>query len=319
MLKKAEASRDASELLSPWSLLMTSLRQRMIEDLKIRNRSPKTIDTYVRHVAQFARHFGRAPDLLGPEEVRQYQLHLLEKKISFSTLNQCICSLRFLYGITLGRPELLPRIAYGKRAKTIPQVLSRAQVLKLLQCIHSRCYRILLTTIYATGLRLSEALHLRVTDIDSQQGAIRVTQGKGNKQRLVPLSPALLAELREWWREHRNPQWLFPGKAQDRPLDSSAVQKACQRAVDRAGLAPGVSAHTLRHTFATELLEADVDLLTIQKILGHADLKTTLIYTHVRRDRLHAVSQVQEGLPLEELCRPAFPLHPPKRSSRSGK
>ncbi len=298
---------------------MTSLRQRMIEDLKIRNRSPKTIETYVRHVAQFARHFGRSPDLLGPEEVRQYQLHLLEKKISFSGFNQCICSLRFLYGITLGRPEVLPRIAYGKRPKTIPQVLSRPQVLQLLQCIHSRCYRVLFTTIYATGLRLSEALHLGVTDIDSQQRAIRVTRGKGNKQRLVPLSPALLGELRKFWCEHRNPQWLFPGKSQDRPLDPSAVQKACQRAVDRAGLPAGVSAHTLRHTFATELLEAGVDLLTIQKILGHADLKTTLIYTHVRRDRLQVVSQVQEGLPLWQLCRPVLPPDPPKRPSTSGK
>jgi len=292
----------------------------MIEDLKIRNRSPRTIEAYVQQVARFARHFGRSPELLGPEEVRQYQLHLLEKKISFSTFNQCICSLRFLYGTTLGRPEMLPRLPYGKRPKTIPQVLSQAQVLKLLECVRPRCYRVLLTTIYATGLRLSEALHLRVADINSEQMTMLVAQGKGNKQRLVPLSLALLRELREWWREHRNPQWLFPGKSPGHPLDPSPVQKAFQRAADRARLPPGASVHTLRHTFATELLEGGVDLLTIQKILGHGDLKTTLIYTHVRRDRLHAVSQFQGVLPLQQLCRPAFPPEPApgrKRPSKS--
>lgn len=298
---------------------MTPLRQRMIEDLKIRNRSPRTIGTYVQHVAQFARHFGRSPELLGPEEVRQYQLHLLEKKISFSTFNQCLCSLRFLYGTTLGRPEMLLRLPYGRRPKTIPQVLSQAQVLKLLECVRRRRHRVLLTTIYATGLRVSEAVHLGVADIDSAQMTIRVARGKGNKQRLVPLSPALLQELREWWREHRNPQWLFPGNRPGRPLNTSSVQIACRQAVDRAGLPPRVTAHTLRHTFATELLEAGIDLLTIQKILGHADLKTTLIYTHVRRDRLHAVSQVQGMLPLQQLCRPAVPPEPAPPGKQASK
>jgi len=299
---------------------VTPLRQRMIDDLKIRNRSPRTIGTYVQHVVQFARHFGRSPELLGPEEVRQYQLHLLERKISFSTFNQCLCSLRFLYGTTLGRPEMLPRLPYARRPKTIPQVLSQAQVVKLLECVRRRRHRVLLTTIYATGLRISEAVHLGVADIDSAQMIIRVARGKGNKQRLVPLSPALLQELREWWREHRNPQWLFPGNRPGRPLTTSSVQIACRQAVGRAGLPPRVSAHTLRHTFATELLEAGVDLLTIQKILGHADLKTTLIYTHVRRDRLHAVSQVQGMLPLQQLCRPVVPpepVPPGKQASKS--
>jgi len=291
----------------------------MIEDLKIRNRSPRTIGTYVQHVAQFARHFGRSPELLGPEEVRQYQLHLLEKKISFSTFNQCLCSLRFLYGTTLGRPEMLPRLPYGRLPKTIPQVLSQAQALKLLECVRRRRHRVLLTTIYATGLRVSEAVHLGVADIDSAQMTIRVARGKGNKQRLVPLSPALLQELREWWREHRNPQWLFPGNRPGRPLNTSSVQIACRQAVDRAGLPPRVTAHTLRHTFATELLEAGIDLLTIQKILGHADLKTTLIYTHVRRDRLHAVSQVQGMLPLQQLCRPAVPPEPAPPGKQASK
>ena len=225
---------------------MTPLRQRMIEDLKIRNRSPRTIGTYVQHVAQFARHFGRSPELLGPEEVRQYQLHLLEKKLSFSSFNQCICSLRFLYGTTLGRPEILARLPYGRRPKTIPQVLSQAQVVKLLECVHHRRFRVLLTTIYATGLRVSEAVCLGVADIDSEQMTMRVAGGKGNKQRLVPLSSALLRELREWWREHRNPQWLFPSKRPHRPLGTSSVQRACRQAVGRAGLHPDVSAHTLR-------------------------------------------------------------------------
>ena len=183
MLEVAEASCDALNRVLTLEFSVTPLRQRMIEDLKIRNRSLRTIGTYVQHVAQFARHFGRSPELLGPEEVRQYQLHLLEKKISFSTFNQCLCSLRFLYGTTLGRPEMLPRLPYGRLPKTIPQVLSQAQALKLLECVRRRRHRVLLTTIYATGLRMSEAVHLGVADIDSADDHPG-RAGKGNKQRL---------------------------------------------------------------------------------------------------------------------------------------
>lgn len=298
---------------------VTPLRQRMIEDLKIRNRSPKTIEAYVRHVAQFARHFGRSPAVLGPEEVRQYQLHLLAKKASWSQFNQCISGLRFLYGITLGRSEEVPRLPYGRRPKRIPRVLTQAEVLEFLRCIPSRKVRMVLTTIYATGLRIDEALHLGVADIDSRQMTILVNRGKGNKQRLVPLSRPLLAELRDWWRVHRNPRWLFPGGNPDQPLGASPVQKACKAAVAQAGLRRGGTPHTLRHTFATELLEAGVNLLTIQKLLGHSSLSATLLYTHVRRDHLQTVAEIQGLLPLDQLCRPQVPTAKPGHRSKSPK
>lgn len=291
----------------------------MIEDLQIRNRSRKTIDAYVAHVTRFARHFGRSPELLGPEDVRQYQIHLLAQRVSWSQFNQCVSGLRFLYGVTLGRPEGVPRIPYGRRPKRIPRVLSQAEVLELLQCIPSRKIRMVLTTIYATGMRIDEALHLSVGDVDSRQMTILVARGKGNKQRLVPLSRPLLAELRDWWRVHRNPHWLFPGDQPDRPLGASPVQRACQTAADQAGLKRGATPHTLRHTFATELLEAGVNLLTIQKLLGHSSLSSTLLYTHVRRDHLQSVAEIQGLLPLDQLCRPQVRTARRARRSKSAR
>jgi integrase/recombinase XerD len=296
---------------------MTPLRQRFIQDLQLRNRAEDTIDAYVRHVAHFANHFHRSPEQLGPEEVRQYQLHLLERKLSWSTFNQCVCALRFLYGTTLGRPEQLARLPYGRRPKKLPVVLSQAEVLELLGCVRSRASRTVLMTMYATGLRVREAVSLRVADIDSRQMLLLVARGKGNQQRLVPLSHKLLEELRSWWRSHRNPQWLFPGSRPEQPLHVSPVQKACRRAAAQAGLKAGVCTHTLRHTFATELLEADINLLTIQRILGHASLTTTALYTHVRRDHLRAVAQVLELLPLEQLRQEALPPGAACRTRRS--
>ena len=201
----------------------------------------------------------------------------------------------------MSRPEPLERLRYGRLPKKLPQVLTQEEVLELLGCVSSRQNRMVLTTMYATGLRVREAVQLGVADIDSRQLTILVARGKGNKQRLVPLSHRLLEELRSWWCTHRHPQWLFPSRRPDRPLGVSGVQRACQVAVARVGLKPGVCSHTLRHTFATELLEAGVDLLTIQKILGHAQLSTTLRYTHVRRDHLRAVGQILELLPLAQI------------------
>ncbi|NLG41966.1 MAG: tyrosine-type recombinase/integrase [Phycisphaerae bacterium] len=295
---------------------MTPLRQRFIEDLQLRNRSERTIEAYVRQVARFARHFGRSPEQLGPEQVREYQLHLLARKVSWSAFNQCVCALRFLYGTTLGRSEHLKRLPYGRRPKKLPVVLSQKEALELLLCVEHRGYRMVLTTMYATGLRIGEAVALRVADLDSRQMTILVARGKGNKQRLVPLSRPLLGELRAWWQSHCDPVWLFPGSRPDRPMDVSPVQRACQAAVRRAKLKRGVSTHTLRHTFATELLEAGVDLLTIREILGHASLSTTAIYTHVRRDRLVAVAEVLGLLPLEQLRQDTVKGAPAKRSAR---
>ena len=280
---------------------MTPLRQRLIEDLRLRNYSPETVKAYVRYVAQFARHFGRSPALLTPEHARQYQLHLLEKKVSWSAYNQSVCALRFLYGTTLGRKDDIPRLPFGRKPKRIPVVLNRDEVLKLLQCIPSRKQRMLLTTMYATGMRVGEAVRLRVSDIDSRRMTILVSRGKGNKQRLVPLSQKLLTELRLFWKTHRNPVWLFPSRRPDRPLTAAAAGRTLQRAKLRAGLKRRFSTHVLRHTFATELLEAGVDLFSIQKILGHRSLSTTATYTHVRRSHLQEACQSLELLPLEQL------------------
>ena len=281
---------------------MTPLRQRFVDDLRLRNRSPKTIETYVRHVAQFAQHFGRSPEQLNVEHVRQYQLHLLhERKASWSGFNQAVSALRFLYGTTLGRPEYLERLPYGRRPRTLPLVLSQEEVLELLRCTRHAGHRMVLMTMYATGLRVSEATALSVSHIDSQRMTILVAHGKGAKQRLVPLSKKLLTELRQWWRTHRHRQWLFPGQKKDRPIDISGVQRACQQAARDAGLTKHPTTHTLRHTFATQLLEAGVDLLTIQKILGHSCLTTTARYLHVRRNHLQAAAGVFDLLPLDQL------------------
>jgi integrase/recombinase XerD len=284
---------------------MTPLRQRFIEDLQLRNRSSSTIETYVRHVKNFAAHYGRSPEQLGREQIREYQLHLLQQRIGWSAFNQCLSALRFLYGTTLARPEAVERLSYGRLPKRIPRVLAREEVRELFACIEPRPQRMVLTTIYATGMRISEAVDLGVADIDSRELTILVARGKGNKQRLVPLSPRLLEELRTWWRTHRHPRWLFPGREADRPMSIDTVQEACREAANRAALKPGVNSRSLRHTFATELLEAGIDLLTIQKILGHKSLHTTLIYTHVRRDHLRLAGQAVENslnlLPLEQL------------------
>jgi len=297
---------------------MTPLRQRMIEDLQLRNYSSETVKAYVRYVALFARYFGRSPEQLTPEHARQYQLHLLKRKVSWSTFNQSVCALRFFYGTTLGRKTDIPRLPFGRKPKRVPVVLSREEVLKFLQCILPRKQRMLLTTMYATGMRVGEAVQLKVSDIDSRRMTILVSRGKGNKQRLVPLSPKLLTELRLFWQTHRNPVWLFPSHKPDRPLSIASVDRMCARARVRAGLKRRFNTHALRHTFATELLEARVDLFSIQRILGHRSLSTTANYTHVRRSHLQEACKSLDLLPLEQLRQvPAAedaPQEPARRS-----
>ena len=298
-------------------LIMTPLRKRFTEDLQLRNLSPETIKGYVNVVARFAKHFGRSPEVLTPEHVRQYQLHLLRRKMSWSTFNQSVCALRSLYGTTLGRRNYVERLPYGRRPRRVPLVLSREEVLKFLRCIRSRAQRMVLTTMYATGLRVGEAARLAVADIDSRRMTILVARGKGNRQRLVPLSQKLLTELRLFWKTHRHPTWLFPDRLPGRPLPISILLKTCRRARARAGLNRRVCTHTLRHTFATELLEAGVDLLSIQKILGHKSLNTTAIYLHARRDHLQAACRSLDLLPLEQLRQLPATQPPRKRARRS--
>lgn len=261
---------------------MSALRERMITDLRVRNYSPRTIECYTQCVASFARHFGRSPADLGPEQIRTYQQHLVETKhASWTAINQTVCALRFFYGVTLQRPTTIEHIPFPRQPKTLPVVLSRAEAARFLAAVAHPKHRAVLTTMYAAGLRLAEALHLRVTDVDSARPCLRVAQGKGQQDRYTLLPPTLLETLRAYWRLTRPTTWLFPGRRPEQPLTETVIQRGCAPAARRAGLAKRVSTHTMRHCFATHLLEAGVDLRTIQQLLGHRHLETTAVYLHV--------------------------------------
>jgi integrase/recombinase XerD len=277
---------------------MTPLRQRFIDDLRIRNYSPRTIAAYVAAVAHFAEHFKRSPDQLTTEDIRTFQLELLRRRVSWSLFNQTVCALRLFFRIILGRAEDLPFIHYGKRPKTLPCVLSPEEVLSLIEAAPAGRDRVLLQTAYACGLRINELLHLRVADIDRARMVIVVHQGKGRKDRLVPLSPRLLAELRSYWLLGRPKTWLFPGQCPERPLTTANVQRLCQRLVAHLGFTKHATPHTLRHSFATHMLEAGTDLVTLQAILGHSNLQSTAIYLHLSTRRLQQLPSLLDRLML---------------------
>ena len=276
---------------------MTPLRERFVQDLTIRNYSPKTITSYVQSVSRLARYFGRSPDRISLEEIRRYQIHLIEeRRVCASTLNNFVAAVRLFQRMTLGRDELAERIAYAKQPKALPVVLSREETVRLFEALPDPRERLVLMTAYSAGLRVSEVVRLRVEDIDSQRMLIRIRQGKGRKDRYVPLSKVLLDWLRSWWRVTRSDGWLFTAQDHQRPMCTRTVQRACRRAARRAGLTKKVTPHTLRHSCATPLLEGGADLRTIQMLPGHSCIKTTVIYTHVSPGRLRAV-----GSPLDRL------------------
>ena len=287
--------------MTPYRNRLTPLTKRMAEDMQVRNLSPRTIDSYTYHIDKFTQHFDRPAEELGPEEIRQYQLYLInDRKVGWSSFNQAVCGLRFLYRFTISREWHVKMIPFGKRPKKLPVVLGQEQAIGLIQCATNLKHRTVLLTLYAAGLRLSEGLHLQVPDIDSKRMQLRVTHGKGAKQRLVPLSPRLLEALREYWKQVRPTTYLFPGKTLDVPLSSTVVQKACKSAAREAGIQQQVSPHTLRHSYATGLLEAGVDLLTIGQLLGHKSFSTTLVYLHVRRPYLQSTPSPIDWLPVRE-------------------
>jgi site-specific recombinase XerD len=254
----------------------------MIQDLRIRNYSPKTIDTYICQVARFAKHFDKSPHLLGTEEIREYQVFLVErKKASWAIFNQTVCALRFLYQVTLRRKEVVEHIPYPRPERKLPVVLSPKELGRLFGAVGNLKHRTVLETMYAAGLRISEAVNLRLVDVDSDRMVLRIRQGKGRKDRYAPLSPTLLESLRAYWTAYRPKEWLFPGASEDRPLTTTTVQKACSRARRKAHLSKPVTTHSMRHAFATHNLEAGTDLRTIQHILGHSSLNTTAFYLHV--------------------------------------
>lgn len=261
---------------------MTPLRKRMLDDMRIRNFSPHTIDCYTRAVAQFAEHFGKSPDILGIEHVREYQIFLLEKKrVSWGTFNVAVCALNFFYKATLRKDWNNTHIPFPKKQKKLPVVLSVAEIAAFFAVIENLKHWTIFTLMYATGLRISEALHLIPEDIDSERMVVRVRQGKGKKDRYVPLSSTLLFSLREYWKAYRPETWLFPGQVPDQPLNRSSVERLCPPLRKRAGIKKPVTPHTMRHCFATHLLEAGTDLRTIQLLLGHRSLNSTAVYLHV--------------------------------------
>src|SRR6266508_4709839 len=278
----------------------TPLRQRMTEDLRVRNRSARTIKTYISQVAKFAQHFKKSPALLGPEEIRQYQVYLVyERRVSWSHFNQAVCALRFLYHHTLRREWAISHIPFPRQPKKLPVVLSQSEVQRFLEAIRKLKYRAILMTAYAAGLRLSEVTQLQVSDIDSQRLVIRVRQGKGQKDRYVMLSPKLLEVLRLYWRMERPTTWLFPNQSKQQPAHPSVVQRACHQAGLDAGLTKRATVRCLRHSFATHLLEAGTNIRLIQTLLGHSHVSTTQIYTNVSAKTVRATES-----PLELLAYP---------------
>jgi integrase/recombinase XerD len=285
---------------------MTHLRNMMLEELQRRNYSESTIRSYIRTVEDFSRRFQRSPDRLGPKHIREYQAELFTKrKYPASTVTVYLAALRFFYTKTLKRAWSTAETPYPKRAFSLPTILSQEEVAQLIDAASPPLHHTLLMTLYATGLRRAELARLKVTDIDSRRMVVHVQGGKGRRDRDVMLSPKLLGELRKHWnRLKRKPnEWLFPGNRHhnsDRPITTKVVWNACRNAAKRAGIKKRVHPHTIRHCFATHLLEAGADLRTIQILLGHRDLKETTLYLHLSQRHLQATPSPLDSLQLKD-------------------
>jgi integrase/recombinase XerD len=278
---------------------MTSLRQRMIEDMQVRNLALNTQRSYVEQVSRFARHFNKSPELLGPEEIRAYQVYLTnEKKLTPSTVVTAVSAFRFVYKVTLKKAwrfeEVIPA---PKMPEKLPVVLSPEEVLQFLGCITNIKHCAILTTCYAAGLRISEAVCLKPSDIDSQRMVIRVEQGKGRRDRYVMLSPALLEILRSWWRAEKPRHWLFPGDIPGHHIGTGAVGDACRSIRKISGIRKPIAPHSLRHGFAVHLLESGTDVRTIQLLLGHRSLATTARYLRIATSKVCSTASPLDLLP----------------------
>lgn len=277
---------------------MTPLRQRMLEDMGIRNLAENTQSAYLQQVAAYSRYFDRSPDQLGPEEIRTYQLYLMEDRaLTPSSICVATGALRFLYKVTLKRTWAVEEIPMPKRPRKLPEILSPEEVMHFLNAITNHKHRAILMTAYAAGLRVSEATHLKVTDIDSQRMMLRVEQGKGMKDRYVMLSARLLDVLRTYWKSARPSHWLFPGEVNGQPITREAVGLACQKARRDSGITKRITPHSLRHAFASHLLESGANLRTIQLLLGHRSLATTARYLKVATSTVCATASPFDLLP----------------------
>ena len=277
---------------------MTPLRQRYIEDLRLKNFSPKTIKVYVHAVAKFARHFGRTPDQLSQKDIRAYLVHLMERGLARSTGVLVRNALRHLYTDTLGRPDCIEKLPRPKREQRLPVVLSREEVQRLFATVTNLKQKALFMVAYDAGLRLSEIINLRIEDLDSERMAIRIRQGKGKKDRYARLTAGLLDMLRKYWKAYRPKTLLFPGATPDKPYDLATPGQLLKKACRKAGITKRVSMHTLRHTFATHLLEAGTNLRVIQQLLGHERIQTTCVYTHISLEELREAPSLLD--PLED-------------------
>jgi site-specific recombinase XerD len=280
----------------------------------IRNMADATIDAYTYHVRRFADFIQKPLDRVTPEDVRTFQLHLIgEKKLAYSTFNQAVCALRFFYRHTEPMSWPVTMVPFGKRPKRLPVVLSRSEIEKLFQCTTNLKHQTFLMMLYSGGLRFSEAAHLKIADIDSQRMMIHVARGKGNKDRFVPLSPRMLEQLRAYWIKYRPGRLLFPGKTPEKPYADTSIRKAIKAAAAEAEIKKPVYPHVLRHSYATGLLEAGVDLLTISRLLGHASFATTMRYLHCRREHLLSAPSPLDWLPVQQLptYTPAEENNPP--------
>jgi integrase/recombinase XerD len=283
---------------------MTTLRQRMLEDLRIRNYASTTVKCYIRAVAEFARHFNKPPDQLGAEEIRSWQLFLLnERRVKLSTYIQAVCALRFFYQNTLHRKIEIDRIPLPRYEKKLPVILSKTEVKALLEAPKNLKHRAMLATMYGTGLRVSEVTNLKVSDLDGERHVIWVRGGKGHKDRQVKLAEPLREVLAAYWRWKRPTGWLFPGRNPGCPIDRTSVFEACKKAARRAGIAKRVHPHSLRHAFATHLLDDGVNLLVLQTLLGHAHLKTTARYLHLSDSVVRSTRSPLEMLDSLDLVR----------------
>ncbi|MBB5464234.1 integrase/recombinase XerD [Paraburkholderia sp. Clong3] len=282
---------------------ISPLRRRMLEDLRMRKFAPKTQAAYLRAVRQFARYLGRLPDTATVEDLRDYQLHLVDHGASPVSLNAAISGLKFFFEVTLGRPELMARMQPVRVPRTLPVVLSPEEVRRLIAAAGNLKHQTALSVAYGAGLRASEVVALRVSDIDSQRMTLRIEQGKGRRDRYAMLSPVLLERLRVWWRVARaqgcmlDGGWLFPGLDPIDPLSTRQLTRAIHAAAETANIDKRVSMHTLRHSFATHLLEQKEDIRVIQVLLGHRQIETTTLYTQVATDLLRKVVSPLDRLP----------------------
>jgi site-specific recombinase XerD len=278
---------------------MTSLRKRMTEDMQVRNLALNTQTSYVQQVSLFARHFDKSPELLGPDDIRAYQIYLTnEKKLATSSILIAVAALRFCYQVSLKKDWTLDDVIPApKKPEKLPVIPSPEEVVHFLGSVRSTRNRAILTSCYAAGLRISECIHLKATDIDSQRMVIRVDQGKGHKDRYVMLSPKLLETLRGYWKSVRPKEWLFEGDIAGQPINRSSVELACQKACQLPGNRKPITPHSLRHAFAVHLLEAGTDIRTIQLLLGHRSLSTTARYLRLATSKVCSTSSPLDLLP----------------------